>query len=196
MDFPALKPGFPLAVLDFDIETRRVGFHSAGRFAPDGCEPVIIAAAFEGDEPEVFGLGTRWREKDARRIATRFRELYDCADIVTGHYITKFDLPILNGAMLEWGLPPLGRKVVLDTKTHLVDIQGMSKSQENLSALLDLEASKFHMNDQWWRQVARLTPEGLQLAETRVYDDVLQHQQLVEALNADGWLKPAELWRP
>lgn len=191
-----LRPSRDLLVLDFDIETRRVGFHNAGRFAPDGCEPVIVAAAFDGEDPELFSLGTRWTRRSAADIAKRFRERYEAADIVTGHYIRKFDLPIMNGVMFEHGLGPLPEKLVIDTKSDLLDFAGRSKSQENLSALQRLEASKFHMNDEWWREVARLTPEGLALASKRVYDDVLQHRELGARLAFDGWLKAPTLWTP
>lgn len=182
-----------LKVLDFDIETRRIGFHNAGRFAPDGCEPVTVGAAWDDGPVEVWSLNPRWQERDARYLVTRFKRLYDEADMVTGHYITKFDLPILNGACLEWGLGPLSPKLVLDTKTGLLDVAGLSKSQENLAALLKLEESKFHMHDNGWRSVARLLPEALELAKTRVRSDVLQHQALRVAL-AD-WLKPS-VWKP
>ena len=191
-----LRSGNSLRILDFDIETRRIGFHNGGRFNPDGCEPVTIAAAWEGEEAQVWSLGTRWSERDARRMLAAFRDLYAEADVVTGHYIRKFDLPILNGAMFEFGLPLLDEKRVIDTKTDMVDIAGQSASQENLSALKELEASKFHMNDTWWRKVARLTPEGLDLARQRVVGDVRQHQELRAALTADGALKPAAVWSP
>jgi hypothetical protein len=190
----SLKTKRQLRILDLDIETRRIGFHNGGRFNPDGCEPVIIAAAWEGELVQVWGLRSRWTERDAKRMISGFRQLWDEADVVTGHYIRKFDLPILNGACLEWGIDPLTRKPTIDTKLDLLDIAGMSQSQENLSALKELEASKFHMNDTWWRKVARLTPEGLALAETRVIADVHQHQVLRESLHQ--WLKPPVVWRP
>lgn len=190
LQFGGTKP----LILDFDIETRRIGFHSAGRFAPDGCEPVVIAAAFEGDPVDYAILGTTWRERDVKRMLRFFREMYEAADIVTGHYIKKFDLPIINGAMLEFGFEPLPAKVVIDTKCDLVDIQGRSKSQENLATLKGLTESKFHMNDEWWRDVARLTRKGLDLAVERVVADVYQHQALRASLA--GWFKSPEEWRP
>lgn len=190
---PSLVEARGLKVLDFDIETRRIGFHSAGRFAPDGCEPVIIAAAWDNEPVQVWSLRPRWSERDARRMIAAFRELYDEADMVTGHYIRKFDLPILNGAMLEWGMKPLGRKLVLDTKTDLLDVAGLSQSQENLSAMKRLEESKFHMHDDRWRDVARLKPEGLALAHERVVSDVLQHQAL--RVRLAEWVSP-QVWSP
>jgi hypothetical protein len=90
-------------------------------------------------------------------------------------------------------MAPLGQKLVLDTKVGLIDIAGLSASQENLSALKDLEASKFHMNDNWWRKVARLTPEGLALATKRVVSDVIQHRMLRTEL-AD-WITTS-VWSP
>lgn len=191
-----LTPKKKLRVLDFDIETRRIGFHNGGRFNPDGCEPVIICAAWHGEPSEVWSLNTRWSEKDMVRMLCSFREMYDAADVVTGHYVRKFDLPILNGSLFEFGLPMLSEKLVVDTKTDLVNFAGMSASQENLSEMFRIGSKKFHMNDTWWRKVARLTPEGLDLARTRVVDDVIQHQQLREELAAAGALKRATLWKP
>ena len=189
-----LKTSKDLKILDFDIETRKIGFHDGGRFAPAGCEVVILAASWEGEDTvQTWGLKPRWSEKDARTIIEKFVELYDQADAVAGHYIRKFDLPILNGACLEWGYPPLSEKLVFDTKVDLVSVAGLSQSQENLSALLKLDADKFHMNDNAWRSVARLTPEGLALALERVVDDVKQHKALRETLG--GWVK-ADLWKP
>ena len=190
------REGKKLNVLDIDIETRKIGFHNGGRFNPDGAEPVIIALAFEGMEPEFRSLRPLWDERDAREMLAWFRGYYEAADVITGHYIRKFDLPILNGALFEWGLPLLDQKLVIDTKTDLVNLKALSLSQENLSALKRLEESKFHMPDERWRQVARLTPEGLALAQERVTKDVLQHQALRKSLTAAGALKTPSLWKP
>jgi hypothetical protein len=188
------EPGKPLLILDFDIETRKIGFHEGGRYKPDGCEPVIVAAAFNDDDPSVWGMGETWRITKYKGMVRRFRDAYEEADIVTGHYIRKFDLPIMNWAMLECGLPPLPPRRVIDTKTDLVTGAGMSASQENLGALRALEESKFHMNDVRWRMVGRLTPEGLSLARKRVRDDVVQHRALRKSLA--GWLRPPSVWNP
>jgi DNA polymerase elongation subunit (family B) len=189
-----LKSTKDLRILDFDIETRKIGFHDAGRFAPGGCEVVVLAASWEGsDTVKTWSLTPRWSEKDARAITEAFVKLFNEADAVTGHYIRKFDLPILNGACLEWGYPSLSEKLVFDTKTDLAGVAGLSQSQENLSALKRLDADKFHMPDNNWRAVARLTPEGLALAEERVVDDVKQHKALRASLGA--WVKP-DIWKP
>lgn len=188
-----LVPAEDLKVLDFDIETRLVGFYSAGRFKPNGSEPTALAASFGGrNVPYVMAQPA----DSVIEILTLFRGLYDAADIVTGHYIRKFDLPILNGAMIEHGLPPLGKKLAQDTKVDLIGFEGLSKSQENLADMLGLAESKFKMNDAKWRQATRLVPEGVALTKKRVTQDVKQHMELRRALLEAGALKPPTLWEP
>lgn len=182
-----------LKVLDFDIETRRVGFHSAGKFGPDGCEPIAVAASWLGEARVHVWLQPETGVPD---MLAAFHDLYDQADMVTGHYVLKFDLPILNGALLEHGLPLLGPKLVSDTKTHLVTRAGLSASQENLGAMLALADSKYHMNDHRWRQAARLSPDGIEEARKRVVADVRQHKRLRAALITAGALRPPAEWRP
>lgn len=186
--------GRKLRLLDFDIETRKVGFHRGGRFGPDGCEPTAIAAGWS-DQKRVrcWLLGV----DDPVTMLTEFREMWDHADCATGHYIRKFDLPILNAAMLENGLPLLGEKLTSDTKLDLRHIAGLSQSQENLSDMLRIvDEKKFHMNDARWRESNRLTPEGIRLAKKRATDDVRQHKAMRKALIEAGALGPPRMWRP
>src|SRR6266496_1708003 len=155
-------PNSPNRTLDFDIETRKVGFHQGGRFNPDGCEPIAIACSWAHAQPVgVKTLDTEWREEDLIDMLEWFKTWWDQATMVTGHYIRKFDLPILNGAMAEMGLPLLGEKMSHDTKIDAKRMAGLSLSQENLAYLTRIEESKFHMNDGRWRRATRLTPEGL-----------------------------------
>jgi hypothetical protein len=180
-------------ILDMDIETRKVGFHIGGRFNPDGCEPVCIAWSW-GKDIICLSLTTEW--SPPLSMLAQFRRAWDKADLVTGHYIRKFDLPILNAAMMEWGLPPLGEKLISDTKEDLLKRAGLGASQENLGVLYNLEQSKFHMSDQHWREVARLTVKGLKLARERVVSDVRQHMALRGALLRAGMLKVPRVWAP
>ena len=186
--------GRPLRVLDFDIETRRIGFHSAGRFNPDGCEPVAIAAGW-CDQAKV-DIQIRDPITDLPWLLAWFRNLWDEADAVTGHYIRRFDLPILNGALLEHGFPLLTPKLVSDTKGDLVAREGMSASQENLSLMFKLGAKKYHMADYDWRAIARLEPDAMEECRKRVISDVRQHKALRKALIKAGALHPPRVWSP
>lgn len=180
-------------ILDFDIETRRVGFFTAGKFGPDGCEPIAIAASWIGEKHVHAWLQP---ECSVPEMLTAFVDLYDQADMVTGHYVRKFDLPILNGSLLEHGLPLLTEKLVSDTKTDMVTKGGISASQENLGAMLALADSKYHMNDHRWRQAARLSADGIDEARNRVIADVRQHKLLRAALLTAGALRHPTRWRP
>ena len=192
----SLEPsGRRLRYLDFDIETRLVGFHYAGPGKPQGSEPTALATQWvdEGQkEPFVWAVP----EDDIVDLLAAFRELYDAADVVTGHYIRKFDLPLLNGAMLEHGFPMLTPKLALDTKTDLKTFEGLSKSQENLAGMLELAEDKHHMSDYLWRKATRLTPDGIAEAKTRVGGDVTQHIALRKALAEAGALNAPSLWIP
>ena len=191
---PELVTKQDLKILDFDIETRLIGFYEAGRFKPKGSEPTAIAASFVGSDKIDVWLQP---ESTVEEMLIEFTRLYDEADMVTGHYIRKFDLPILNGSLFEHGLPLLDpMKLVSDTKVDLKPFEGLSKSQENLSELLELAESKYHMNDPRWRKATRLTPEGVREARKRVTGDVQQHKVLRKALLDAGVLNPPTVWKP
>jgi hypothetical protein len=179
-----------LRVLDFDIETRLVGFHKGGRFAPDGCEPIAVAWSWEDPHNVEVIVGP------SKRMLRVFAKEFARADMVTGHYVRKFDLVVLNGAMIENGLPTLGPKLVHDTKDDLVKFAGLSKSQENLSGMLHLAEAKYHMSDVKWREAARLKADGREATKTRVVHDVLQHLELRAGLLQAGLLHEPRMWRP
>lgn len=190
---PPIETDSPKRILDFDIETRRIGFHSAGKFSPDGCEPVVIAASWS-DEDEVHAWTLT--EHGPATMLRAFRRMWDDAGVATGHYIRPFDLPIINGAMIENGLPPLPPRLTSDTHKDFVKVAGLSKSQENLSLMAGLTASKFHMADYNWREVARLGKDAITECVERCTKDVRQHKQLREWAVKAGALKGPRPWAP
>jgi hypothetical protein len=180
----------PMRVLDFDIENRPLSY--LGSDFTTG-EVTAIAWAWT-DQPEdvtVHLLG----ETDLRTILLAFLAVYAQADMVTGHYITGHDLPMLNGALMEEQLPALGDKLVQDTKTDLIRAKGISRSQESLGAMFRLEQPKVQMNQSKWRAANRLTPEGLALVRERVIGDVKQHMAMRLELAALGYLSPPRTWK-
>lgn len=124
-----------------------------------------------------------------------FLTVYAQADLVTGHYITGYDLPMVNGALTEYGLPVLPDKLAHDTKVHLIKRQGLSSSQENLGAMLKLDHPKVKMDQAKWRDANRLTPEGMALARERVIGDVKQHIEMRARLLELGYLSSPQVWR-
>lgn len=176
----------PRRVLDFDIENRPLSYLGQDFTT---AEITAIAASFGPREPmHCWLLGIH----EPVEILEEFRALYDQADMVTGHYIRNHDLPIINGAMLEYGLKPLGPKLTSDTKNDLVASKGVSRSQESISEMLGIELPKIGMSQGMWRSANRL--ERLDLTERRVTGDVRQHQAMRAKLLELEMLKPPKLW--
>ena len=177
-------------ILDFDIENRPLSYAGSDWTT---AEVTAIAAGWT-DQTRVrcWLLG----RDDPEDMLLAFSDLYNAADCVTGHYIRKHDLPILNGALLEYHLPLLGPKLTCDTKGDLVKKKDMSASQESLSEMYGLSHPKEHMSQPKWREANRLTEAGLKETRRRVVGDVRQHKALRERLLEAGALGPPKVWNP
>ena len=185
-----LIPGRQLRILDFDIENRPLTY-----YVPDHptAEITSIAACPLGKTiPQVWLLG----QHTMKEILLGFKALYDEAEMVTGHYITRHDLPIINAHLVEEGLEPLAPKLAQDTKTDLIKWKDIPKTQEHLAEMLGCPIAKVHMTQADWREANRLTPAGLAKTKKRVQTDVLQHMWIRQALLDRGMLKPPRIWRP
>ncbi len=175
-------------ILDFDIENRPLTY-LGNDFTT--AEITVIAYSWGLDRPVHCWLLGRDEPEDMLRY---FVEMYDLADIVTGHYIRRHDLPIINGALLEYGMPPLGVKLTWDTKLDLKPTKDFSASQESLGQTLCTSYEKVHMSQPDWRRANRL--EAIELAETRCTTDVRQHQELRLKLDELGMLQSPKTWNP
>jgi hypothetical protein len=186
-----LKAKRQLKILDFDIETRPLSFWYDGK---PTAEITVIASCWANDMStmQVHVLG----EDEPEAMLTHFVERYDQADIVTGHYIRMFDLPMISGALLEYGFRPLSPKLTIDTKNDLIKKGDIPATQEFLGELLELPFPKVQMSQVKWRKANRLSPEGIQGARERATGDVYQHMALRLELAAVGALKQPKVWRP
>jgi hypothetical protein len=185
-----------LRILDFDIENRPLSYLGQDYTT---AEITAIAACWVGKPRSMWW----WLLQQSHDVSWAikglegFRRLYDSADMVTGHYIRLHDLPIINGAMVEHGLAPLGFKLTCDTKLDLVKKGPVfSASQENLCAMFGLARPKIHMNTVMWREANRLTDEGLKLTAKRAIGDVVQHMALRRELVRRDLLGPPKTWSP
>lgn len=183
-------PMRPLRILDFDIENRPLSYLGSDFTT---AEVTAIAWAWTHDPTNVtvYLLG----ETELSDILSVFCNAYVRADLVTGHYIRGHDLPMVNGALVELGMPVLPNKRVRDTKLDFVRTKGLSLSQESLGAMLRLEHKKVQMNQIRWRAANRLTAEGLALVRERVIGDVQQHMEMLKELDAKGYLGAPRWWR-
>ena len=183
-------------VLDFDIESRPLGWYG-GEYVHQ--EVTVIAAAWVDDPDTMYSWhlepgGNHVRSM--KRMLNGFRELYDEAGMVTGHYIRGFDLPQIQAALIEYDLPLLGEKLTQDTKSDLIKFQGLSKSQQNLGGLFGTEAPKIGMHMHEWREGNRLQKSGIELVVERCEGDVRQHIQMRERMLEAGVLMAPKIWEP
>lgn len=180
-----------LKILDFDIETRPLSFWYDGK---PTAEITAIASCW-ADDPnslQVYLLG----QDDPEVILNSFVARYNKADVVTGHYIRRFDLPAINGALMEYGMAPLAPKLTIDTKMDLVKRGDIPATQEFLSELLGIEAPKIGMSQVAWRKANRLHPDSYALTKTRCAGDVIQHMQLRVKLAELNLLGRPKVWKP
>lgn len=184
-------PQRPLRVLDFDVEARPLHWIS-GDFVSKEITAIAWAWGHAPDAVTCYLLG----ETDPVVMLRAFLEAYAAADLVTGHYIRGYDLPMINGALTEYQLPTLTRKLTHDTKLDFVRRAGLSTSQENLGSMLRLHRPKIGMNQASWRDANRLTPDGLAKVRGRVTGDVQQHIEMRSRLIALGYLGPPKWWEP
>ena len=125
-----------------------------------------------------------------------FVERYNEADMVTGHYIRRHDLPIINGALMEFGLPKLEPKLTCDTRLDMYKKGDIPATQEYLGILLNLPFPKVHMSQNDWREANRLTESGIEATRARVSGDVYQHMALRTKMVEHGLLSSPKIWRP
>lgn len=188
-----------LKILDFDIECRPIAWYGGDYVTK---QPTAIAWKFVGTrgKPTVKFIGESDRSSmvlsEETVMLEAFREVYDAADMVTGHYIRGFDLPVIAGAMMRLGLAPLGPKLAEDTKNDLAKAQGISKSMENLSAMFNAKVKKYGMDTAKWADANMLLPHGIEQAKARVVTDVVEHLELRDILVNRGLLSPAKVWQP
>lgn len=186
-----------LRVLDFDCECRPMAWYGGDWVTK---QPTAIAWSFIGERSPVQvavigeSFDTRRVLDEERSMLERFVEAYDAADIVTGHFIRGFDLPLVNGALMRLGMPGLKPKLAQDTKTDLVKAGGLSKSQENLGAMFELKHPKVPMNTSRWMLANLLLPEGIEATKKRVIGDVRQHTELRAAMLKRGLLVAPKVW--
>ena len=180
----------PMRVLDFDVEARPLHWIS-GDYVSKEITAIAWAWCDAPEDVTCYLLG----ETDPVVMLLRFREAFQTADMVTGHYIRGYDLPMVNGALTEYQLPSLPDKLSQDTKIDLIRRQGLSGSQENIGTMLGLEHPKVKMDQRSWRDANRLTPEGREKTRARVVGDVRQHIEMRARLLELGYLTAPVVWK-
>ena len=180
----------PMRVLDFDVEARPLHWIS-GDYVSKEITAIAWAWCEQPEHVTCYLLG----ETDPIDMLRAFVDAFNMSDMVTGHYIRGYDLPMVNGALTEYQLPSLPDKLSQDTKIDLIRRQGLSGSQENIGTMLGLEHPKVKMDQRSWRDANRLTPEGREKTRARVVGDVRQHIEMRARLLELGYLTAPSVWK-
>ena len=181
-------------ILDFDIETIAAGFADP-EWVPQ--KITCVAWSWVGSdvvESRVCGPAGIFGkpERRARMLAPLLKSLGE-ADMVTGHNVLRFDLPVIQAEVMRLGLPSLGSLLVQDT-IRLHRSKGFKKGQDNLGRLYRIADEKLTMDWQAWQDA--YDEDGWRTIRARAESDVLMHKQLRAALIERDYLREPRPWSP
>lgn len=183
----------PELILDFDIETVAAGFADP-QWVPQKVTCVAWSWVDSGRiESRICGAEGLYYEPERRaRIIEELFELIDRADMVTGHNLIRFDLPVLNADAMRLGLDPIREVLVQDTM-RLPKSKGFKKGQDALGGLYETKQQKLALDWEAWDRAYGV--RGWPVVRERAESDVRMHMEIREGLIADGLLKKPVWWR-
>lgn len=197
-----LTKGPPVLVRDFDFESKPLWFWY------DKPTAVLTSISFMdsvGGRPDHDSLTTEVAPLDTRaQYVDWLRHIFvvlTTADVLTGHNIDRFDLPLFQAQLLRQGLPALPKLTTQDTM-RLVKKRDASASQESLINYVALKATcpigmpiyKHHLSIPEWEDAAMGWSDEVLIE--RPMSDVHGHVHLREVLIEKGYLSPPRAWSP
>lgn len=184
-----MRSGKNLRILTLDCECLP-GHWIGGDFVSKIITAVAWKVVGSRERPHVLTHFDYLPELMAEALA---QEIED-ADMVVGHYIRGFDLPLLNGNLMRAGLEPLRPILVQDTKLDLLRTHGRSLSQKSLSAMVGVRTPKVGVSLHEWEAFNTKEEWAKGKVEARVAGDVEQNIALRARLLELGWLGPPRVW--
>jgi DNA polymerase elongation subunit (family B) len=184
----------PKRVLDFDVETVAAGFADPN-WVPQ--KITCVAWSWIGEDKVHSRIctteGLYGKPFLRKKMLEPLLEAIDRADMLTGHNIVRFDLPVINSECLRLGLPSLKGQLVQDTMA-LVKTKGFKKGQDNLIELTGVPIPKQALTWQGWEDAYE--EPGWKTVVERCESDVMGHKVLREKMLERGWLRPPRRWNP
>jgi DNA polymerase elongation subunit (family B) len=182
----------PLHILDFDIETVAAGFADP-QWVPQKITCVAWSwIGFDKVESRIctplglFGQPER-RKEMLSELLTQIRQ----ADMLTGHNIARFDLPVINSECMRFGLEPIASALVQDTM-RVYRATGFKKGQDNILTLMKAKQQKMALNWQEWQDA--YDEDGWTDIRRRCESDVTGHKELRQWLLDQRYLRTPQNW--
>lgn len=197
-----LKPAGGGLVIDFDFESKPLWFWY------DKPTAVITSVSYmyvHNGKPNHDTLATQVADLSSRDSYVAFIEgiagVLQGADLLTGHNIDRFDLPLLQAQLMRHGRRGLPAMMTQDTM-RLPKRRDMSISQESLINYAALKATcpigmpiyKHHLSIPEWEDAAMGWSD--EVLTERPLSDVHGHVHLREVLLDKGYLAAPKVWRP
>lgn len=178
--------------LDFDIETVASGFAD-----PEWVPQTVTAWACSWvDEEQVnyrlLPVRHLHDTDERRRFLAPLLDYIAEAEMLTGHNIRRFDLPVLNAEAMRLGLPTIGSVLTQDT-IRLPKSKGFKKGMDNIGVLLGVPEEKLPLNWQSWQNAYAESDMGT--VRERVVSDVRMHKMLRQRMMDCGWLEAPRVWK-
>ena len=184
----------PERILDFDIETVAAGFDDP-QFVPQ--KITCVAWSWIGEDAVESRIATSEglfsRPKRRAKMLKPLLEAISEAEMLTGHNLLRFDLPVLASECMRLGLPVVRPILVQDTM-RIARAKGFKRGQDNLAELFDVPIKKLALSWQGWQHAYE--EPNWQTVKDRAESDVMAHKILRERLLERRLLKPPVRWRP
>lgn len=189
-------------VLDFDFESKPLWFWYD---KPTAVLTSLSYMCISGEAIQHDTLHTELAPLDSREEYARWllkvRGLFLSHDVLTGHNIDRFDLPLFQAQLMRAGLPPMESVMTQDTMRTLKK-RDMSASQESLINYVGLKAVcpigmpiyKDHLSIPEWEDAALGWNDEILIE--RPMSDVHGHAHLRATLLEKGYLSPPKTWKP
>jgi len=179
--------------LDFDLETVAAGFAD-----PEWVPQRVVCWAYSwvGDDhvySDALPVACFYDKDARRRFLLPLLAVIESADVLTGHNIARFDLPVLLAETRNLLLPPLEPMLVQDT-IRLGRTKGFKKGQDNLGTTLHVKEPKMPLHWAAWEN-AYGEPD-MKTVRERCVSDVRMHKTIREQMRARGWLQAPRMWKP
>lgn len=180
-------------ILDFDVETVAAGFADP-QWVPQ--KITCVAWSWVGsDKVESRICGPNGLFGDSTLRADMLRPMLAAiaeADMVTGHNLLRFDLPVVNAECMRLGIEPIRSVLVQDT-IRLLRSKGFKKGQDNIGEMLQLRNKKMSLSWQGWQDA--YDEEGWRNIIARAESDVVMHKEMRLRMIERNILRKPIRWR-